>query len=169
MPGMPNIEIVAERSRIPFDLLKLADPSSELVNAYLKSGTCYVATLNSEAIGVMVLSEVDAASMEIKNIAVKASARGKGYGRMLLRHATVVSQRSGYEKLIIGTGNSSIRQLSLYQQEGFEIVRIIKDFFIKHYQEPIFEDGIQCKHMIVLEKDLKRWNSSGPFIPDDVP
>ena len=142
--------------KIPFDLLELADPSRIQIESYLKSGICYIAEFESKVIGVIVLNKVDSTTLEVKNIAIKESEQGKGYGKALLRYSTKVSQESGYKRLIIGTGNSSIGQLALYQKEGFEIDRIEKDFFIKNYSEPIFENGIQCKHMVILEKNLKK-------------
>ena len=151
-----HIEQVKESSDIPFDLLELADPSRSQINEYLKSGTCYVAKVDSKMVGVLVLYHIDSTSIEVKNIAVDESEQGKGFGKALLRYSKIVSRELGYEKLIIGTGNSSIGQLALYQKEGFEISRIKKDFFITNYPEPIFENGIQCKHMVVLEKNLKK-------------
>ena len=118
------------------------------------TGTCYVARFESEVVGVVVLDKVNSTTIEIKNIAIKKSAQGKGFGKALLRHAEIVSRASGYERLTIGTGNSSLNQLALYQKEGFEIDRIEHNFFLKNYAEPIFENGIQCKHMIILEKKL---------------
>ncbi len=153
-----HIEPLTDSQQAPFDLLELADPSKAQINTYLASGTCYVAKRDSELIGVMVLKEVDSSTIEIKNIALKKSARGKGIGKILLKYAAKVSRENGYEVLLIGTGNSSVGQLALYQKEGFEMKRIEKDFFLKHYDEPIFENGIQCKHMVILEKNLKNLN-----------
>ncbi|MBT8233378.1 MAG: hypothetical protein KJN84_12165 [Bacteroidia bacterium] len=35
-----------------------------------------------------------------------------------------------------------------------EIQGIEKDYFIDNYKQPIFENGIQCKHLIILVKRL---------------
>lgn len=150
-----NIEKLQDKEEPPMYLLELADPSINNINAYLKSGTCFVAKQKSEIIGIIVLDEINHSIFEIKNIAVKESYQGKGFGKLLLKFAEEVSNKLGYKKLRIGTGNSSIGQLALYQKLGFEISRINKDFFIKNYKKPIFENGIQCKHMILLEKELK--------------
>ncbi len=152
--GALNITLVDKEAQIPRDLLALADPSKAQVDAYLKTGDCYIATLDTEVVGVMVLQKIDSTSIEVKNIAVKESAQGKGLGKELLKYADQRSRKQGYKKLVIGTGNSSIGQLALYQKQGFEIIRIEKNFFLDHYHEPIIENGIQCKHMIILEKLL---------------
>jgi hypothetical protein len=68
----------------------------------------------------------------------------------MLDHAVQTSKNKNFNTIIIGTGNSSIGQLYLYQRQGFEIFDIKKNFFVDNYPDPIFEDGIQCKHMIML-------------------
>ncbi len=54
----------------------------------------------------------------------------------------------------IGTGNSSVNQLSLYQKCGFRITGIEHDYFTKHYEEEIVENGLLCRDMIRLSLDL---------------
>ena len=149
------IEPLANTREIPFEILELADPSRTQVDSYLKNGTCYLAKIDAVIVGVMILKKIIPATMEIKNIAVRESQQGKGIGKALLRYSEKVSRESGYKNLVIGTGNSSIGQLALYQKEGFEIDRIEMNFFIKNYPEPIFENGIQCKHKVILQKILK--------------
>lgn len=153
---MLHIEQTNSNRDIPFRLLELADPSRIQIDEYLKTGTCYVAKTNSKIVGVIVLDRIDSTSIEIKNIAVDESEQGKGFGKALLRYSEIVSRKLGFDKLVIGTGNSSLNQLALYQKEGFEMCEIQKDFFINNYSEPIFENGIQCKHRVILEKKLKK-------------
>ncbi|NML19534.1 GNAT family N-acetyltransferase [Pseudoflavitalea sp. G-6-1-2] len=157
---MTNSGITIERllniSSAPMELLQLADPSIEQINQYLQNGYCFVARAGSGIIGVMILFDQIASSIEIKNIAVDENWQGKGIGKQLLQFAESFALQHSYSRLLIGTGNSSIGQLALYQKMGFEISGIKKNFFLIHYSEPIFENGIQCKHMIMLEKDLSR-------------
>lgn len=141
------------QEKIPYDLLLLADPSVVAINAYLSSGELYVMEQDHQVIGLYVWVK-DGDTLEIKNIAVHPSFQGKGLGKMLLQDATHRGRINGYRRLCIGTGNSSIAQLYLYQRQGFEMAAIIKDYFTANYQEPIYENGIQCRHMIMLEKKL---------------
>ncbi|WP_085507673.1 GNAT family N-acetyltransferase [Thalassobacillus devorans] len=140
--------------RPPMDLLLEADPSEQLVQEYLERGECFIAEDNGEIAGVYVLLPTRPGTVEIVNIAVKASCRGKGLGRLLLTDAIEKAAGYGYQTIEIGTGNSSIGQLALYQKCGFRLVGIDRDFFLRHYQEPIFENGIQCRDMIRLSQDL---------------
>lgn len=149
-----QIRAVQSSREIPYDLLALADPSEVQVKTYLEKGDCYIGSIGSVIVGVLVLLRIDRETLEIKNIAVKTSCQGKGYGKMLLQYAEKIARSEGYKTLRIGTGNSSMQQLALYQKQGFEKKRIIQDFFLVHYDKPIIENGIECKHMIILEKTI---------------
>jgi hypothetical protein len=48
---------------------------------------------------------------------------------------------------VVGTGTFGY-QLAFYQRHGFRVTSIDRDFFIKNYSEPIFEDGIQLFDML---------------------
>lgn len=141
---------------IPYELLLLADPSRTLMDAYLKNSRVYIAELTDTIIAVYVLCPVndDNSSIEIKNIAVGIPFQNRGLGKILLAHAAEKAKENGFKNIIIGTANSSIGQIYLYQQQGFEIVTIRKDFFSKNYAEPIYENGIPAKHMLILKKKL---------------
>jgi ribosomal protein S18 acetylase RimI-like enzyme len=139
---------------LPMDLLLEADPSEALVLEYVAAGFCYVAEQQNKKIGAYVLLPLTETAIEIKNIAVAASERGKGYGKQLLKHALSEAQRMQYEAVEIGTGNSSLDQLALYQKSGFRIDSIDRDFFVRHYSGPIFENGIQCRDMIRLKYEF---------------
>jgi len=137
---------------IPWDLLLLADPSKTQIEGYIEGGLCYVAWLQDSIIGAIALKEIHPDTLEIKNIAVNQAHQGKGFGKQLLEFSTALAKLANYKKLRIGTGNSSIGQLALYQKVGFEIIALDKDFFLRNYTFPIIEHGITCKHMIILEK-----------------
>lgn len=147
-------EKLGKNHPIPFELLLLADPSIDLVTEYLKQSELFVATLNNELLGVIVLFPLTAETIEIKNIAVKAEFQGQGIGSFLINNAAKVASNNKIKSMCIGTANSSIAQLYLYQKLGFEISELKKDFFEANYKEPIYENGIQAKHMLTLIKQL---------------
>lgn len=138
----------------PMDLLLLADPSRRLVEEYVKRGDCYIAEWNNQVIGVYVLLPTRPDTVELVNIAVVEDQHGKGIGKRLVEHAIETAKEKGYKTIEIGTGNSSIGQLALYQKCGFRMTGIDKDFFIRHYEEEIFENGIQCRDMVRLSQEL---------------
>ncbi|SIQ97090.1 Acetyltransferase (GNAT) family protein [Peribacillus simplex] len=100
----------------PMHLLLLADPSRELVEEYLGSGTCFVAVSDERMIGVYVLLQKAPKLIEIMNIAVDERHHGRGIGRQLIEHAIGHAREQGYKTIEIGTGNSGIGQLALYQK-----------------------------------------------------
>lgn len=149
-----HIELLIDLSQAPYRLLELADPSKKSIDKYLYKGECYIATQDKNLVGVIILQAKTINNIEIKNVAIAPEYQGRGFGKLLLRFATRQSKRKGYKKLIIGTGNSSLSQLALYQKEGFEIADIKRDHYIEKYSQKLYENGIQCKHQIVLEKEL---------------
>lgn len=149
-----NIRKLQNHEEAPMDLLLLADPSQALVEEYLHRGECFVAQTDGQIIGVYVLLPTRPGTVELVNIAVMETQQGRGIGKQLIQHAIRTAKSDGYMTMEVGTGNSSIGQLALYQKCGFRITGVDRDFFIRHYTEEIFENGIQCKDMIRLTLDL---------------
>lgn len=149
-----KINVLDDIEKVPLDLLLLADPSEKIVREYVERGTCYVAILLEEIIGVFVLLRTRPETIEIVNIAVREDYQGKGVGRQLVEQAIAKAKEHNETTLEIGTGNSSIQQLALYQKCGFRITGIDRDFFVRHYDEEIYENGIHCRDMIRLSLDL---------------
>lgn len=139
---------------IPYDLLLLADPSKEMVEDYVARGRGYGAYLNGELAGEYVLIDTHPKTVEIVNIAVREDLQGKGIGKMLIENAVEEARRQGAHAVEIGTANSSFPQLKLYQRCGFRIVGVDPGFFIRHYEEVFYEDGIQVQDMVRLRLDL---------------
>lgn len=146
---------------IPYELLLLADPSKYLIDKYLKQSDLFIVRQNDETIGVIVLFPLTAETVEIKNIAVMPDFQGQGIGHFLIENVVRVASSNRQKSICIGTANSSVGQLYLYQKLGFEITGIKRDFFTDNYAEPIYENGIQAKHLLVLTRQL---NNESPII-----
>lgn len=138
----------------PLELLLLADPSEKLVKRYLERGRCYIGKEDREIVGVFVLVPTKKETIELVNIAVLEQHQGKGFGKALVMAAVNKAKEQGYKVIEVGTGNSSINQLALYQKCGFRIIGVDTDFFTDHYEEEIIENGIPCVDMIRLERIL---------------
>ncbi|WP_226673343.1 GNAT family N-acetyltransferase [Rossellomorea aquimaris] len=139
---------------LPMDLLLLADPSEEIVKEYITRGECYLAELERDIVGVYVLLPTRPGTIELVNVAVAEERHGEGIGKQLVMDAVKVAREKGYKTIEVGTGNSGVGQLALYQKCGFRIVGVDFDFFTRHYPEAIFENGIQVRDMIRLTQDL---------------
>ncbi|HWJ77639.1 MAG TPA: GNAT family N-acetyltransferase [Niallia sp.] len=136
------------------DLLLTADPSEKMVREYISRGICYVAKEKDLIIGIYVLLPTRPETIELVNIAVEVTSQGKGIGKQLIFHAIETAKQQNYKTIEVGTGNSSIGQLALYQKCGFRINSIDRDFFTRHYDQLIYENGIQCVDMIRLKMDI---------------
>ena len=149
-----RIRKLTENEKPPLNLLLLADPSVEMIEKYLQRGECYVAEWDEKIQGVYVLLPTRKKTIELVNVAIVEEQHGKGFGKKLVLDAIAVAKDQGYKTIEVGTGNSSIAQLALYQKCGFRIASIDKDFFIRHYNDKIYENGIQCVDMIRLTQEL---------------
>lgn len=138
----------------PYDLLLLADPSRKLVEEYLRRGSCYIGTRDDQIISVYVILPTRPDTIELVNVAVDENHQGKGFGKLIVKHAIQTARESGFKTIEVGTGNSGVGQLALYQKCGFRMTGIDRDFFIRHYDEAIYENGIQVIDMVRLSQDL---------------
>ena len=131
-------------------LLLMADPSKEIVSAYLNQSSVYVAKINGIIVGSYVLFRESSLEFEIKNIAVSPEYQKMGIGYQMLIHAQSVYQDVGGSKLKICTGNTSTHQIALYKKAGFCIESIVTGFFIENYIDPIYENGARCEDLVVM-------------------
>lgn len=137
---------------VPRELLLLADPDWAQVQAALVGATCYVVDAGPVISGVVVLKPTTPGCMEVVNLAVSPSYQHQGIAKRLLTFVIEQCRRDpGCAQLQIGTGNSSLRQLALYQRAGFEVQTVWVNYFVDRYPQPIVENGIQCKSMIRLQ------------------
>ncbi|MFS0916265.1 GNAT family N-acetyltransferase [Brevibacillus sp. 179-C 1.1 NHS] len=149
-----EIRKLAEQEQPPMELLLAADPSVRLVEEYVQRGRCFVAVLEESIVGVYVLIPTRPDTIELVNVAVDEAHQGKGFGKKLVLHAIEIAKSLGYKTIEVGTGNSSVGQLALYQKCGFRMTWIDRDFFLRHYEEEIYENGIQVIDMVRLSQDI---------------
>lgn len=149
-----QIRRLNDNEKLPMNLLLLADPSRKLIEDYVNRGECYVCEKGKEINGVYVILPTRPETVELVNVAVSEAEQGKGIGKNLILDAIHRSKEKGYKTIELGTGNSSVGQLALYQKCGFRITGVDTDFFIRHYEEDIYENGIWCRDMIRLSQDL---------------
>lgn len=149
-----DIRALEENEDIPYDLLLLADETVEAIGRYIHDSIIYIAEYKDVAIGVYVMKKISPSEVEIMNIAVRVDMQGEGIGSQLLAHAEEHAREAGYKSLLIATADAGFRQLYLYQKVGFSISDIRCNFVVENYPQPIFENGVQLRHMILLRKEL---------------
>lgn len=139
----------------PYELLLEADPDREKVDAYLAVSDCFIATVRNFIAGVIVVRRQGQGEAEIMNLSVSDIFRRRGIARKLLRYISGEwAPANDVKRLEIRTGTSAAGPMMLYQQEGFDLVALDRDYFVRNYPEPIWENGVQCKHQLILSKQL---------------
>ncbi len=137
-------------------LLLEADPSEQCIQSYLKDSWCFAAFEGEEIVGICFVKPENDTTAELFNIAVAPDIQAKGIGTQLLKFTLHALSNKGIEKVELGTGSFG-HQLAFYQRQGFRVDSVRKNFFLDHYDEPIFEMGIQHKDMLRLVCDLSLW------------
>lgn len=137
----------------PMALLLEADPSLVTIAGYLQEGHCVIARLDDAIIGVYVIKALHASTWELMNIAVAHEHQGQGIGALLLHHAIDQARQLGAKHLELGTGSFG-HQLTFYQRAGFRVVAVEPDYFLTHYPEPLFENGLQHRDRLRLALTL---------------
>lgn len=134
------------------DLLLSADPDKKAILSYLSGSKVLVCEDNDIFVSIAILVET-AGIFELKNIAVLKEYQGKGIAKTMISRLKQLAKGLGAKTLEVGTGNSSLSQLALYQKCGFRMHRIESGFF-DCYPEHIYENGIRCIDMVRLRAEL---------------
>lgn len=99
-----------------------------------------------------VVTDEGAGILEIKNIAVDPNAQRKGYGRALIEF--LVREYAGSHFVLqAGTGESPLT-VPFYERCDFVRSHRIRNFFVKNYDHPIYEGGVQLVDMVYLRRRL---------------
>lgn len=143
-------EIRSHKKRF-ISLLLLADEQENMIDRYIEHGTMYV--IDDDGVkGECVVCDAGNGILEIKNIAVDPSYRGRGYGKRLIDFIAL-KYKGQYSILQVGTGDSPLT-VPFYESCGFKRSHIIKNFFTDNYDHPIYEGGKRLTDMIYLRKKL---------------
>ncbi|MEI8593562.1 GNAT family N-acetyltransferase [Photobacterium sp. Hal280] len=142
-----------DAAQIPMALLLEADPSDACIQRYLNGAYCLAAVVDGEIIGVCVAKLIAENTYEVFNLAVYPAFQQQGIGSQLLSALFLRLKEQGVQSVVLGTGTFGY-QLTFYQRLGFRVECVIKDFFLDHYDEAIFEQGIQHQDMLRLRLAL---------------
>lgn len=146
-----------EEEDYPWSLLLDADPDKAIVEGYLYESQVLVYEEDKRLIGIVVFQQHQD-GWEVMNLAVASDCQNRGIGRQLLQavESTIVRvcNLQSPITLWIKTGDISSSARSLYQRQGFVVCSRQKDYFIKHYAIPIYEDGQQLFDQITMVKTL---------------
>lgn len=145
--------LLKDSSEYPYELLLLADETKSAIDKYLYDSIVYVVKKNNENIAVFCLYEIDAKTIELKNIAVSESFQNLGIGSKIINFIKEIVGKQ-YSNIIVGTADCGLNQIRFYERNGFNKFAIRENFFIDNYEFPIIENGIRLKDMILLKCEL---------------
>lgn len=132
-------------------LLLLADEQEDMIDRYLERGVMYV--LEDDGVKAeCVVTDEGSGILELKNIAVEPDSQRKGYGKALVAFL-IQTYRGQYQVLQVGTGDSP-STIPFYESCGFCRHHLVKNFFVDHYDHPIYECGVQLVDMVYLQREL---------------
>ena len=143
---------VTENKKQYMTMLLDADPQENMIDRYLDRGRMFV--LDDDGVKAeCVVTEESPEILEIKNLAVEDSAKGKGYGRRMIEYIADTF-RSQYPILQVGTGDSPAT-VPFYEKCGFVRSHIEKDFFTDNYDPPIIDAGVLLTDMVFFRMPLQ--------------
>ena len=132
-------------------LLLLADEQEDMIDRYLERGTMYVLEDGGVRAECVVTDEGNGI-LELKNLAVEPAAQGRGYGKAMVDFL-VRTYKEQYAVLQVGTGDSP-STIPFYEACGFRRHHLVKNFFIDHYDHPIYEGGMHLADMVYPQRKI---------------
>ena len=146
-----EIKIIENNKKDFLDLLLLADEQESMIDKYLAGGMLF-ALYDNGLKSICVVTDEGNGSYEIQNLATYEQFQGKGYGVYLVKHVCDCYKSKG-ATMLVGTGDIPWI-VSFYERCGFVFSHRLKDYFLKHYDNPIFEADIQLKDKVYFKMDL---------------
>ena len=145
------LEPAADREAL-VPLLLEADESESVLRAYLDEGDLYRIVADGREVGAVLLI-VEGDGLEVKNIALAESNRGRGLGRATIDAVAALARGAGVARLLVGTADSNAGTIAFYRRVGFHDAGRIEGFF-DAYPEPVVEDGVVAHDMVRFEMEL---------------
>ena len=142
---------VTENKTAYLPLLLLADEQEDLIHPYLNRGELFV-LLDPEVRAACVVTDEGNGVLELQNLAVLPEYQRRGYGKALV--SRLFSHYAGRAKQMrVGTGDSPLT-VPFYEACGFVFSHRLKDYILKTYERPIFENGVQLFDKVYFTKEL---------------
>ena len=146
-----EIKIIKDNKKNFLDLLLLADEQEDMIDKYLNRGTLF-ALYDDGLKSICVVTEEEKGIYELQNLATYEQFQGKGYAKKLVKYIAGYYKDKG-TSMLVGTGDVPWI-ISFYESCGFVLSHRIKNYFIDHYNKPMFEEGIQLIDKVYLKMDL---------------
>jgi GNAT superfamily N-acetyltransferase len=147
-------EAHADELETLFPVLLLAEPSASALRWGLKnlSDTIYRMDAGGELAGAATM-RWRRDPCEMLELAILRERQGNGLGRQFVAWLVAEARRRGKPEIIVGTSTTSAANIIFYQKCGFRADHVRRDYF-RYYDEPVYENGLVVRDMLVLSLDL---------------
>lgn len=146
-----EVEIIRENKKRFLDLLLLADEQESMIDKYLERGEMF-ALYDGDLKSICVVTQEGEGIFELKSLATYEKYQRQGYGSKLIQYI-FEHYKDRCKTMLVGTGDSPLI-ISFYEHCGFILSHRVKNFFIDHYDHPMFDNDIQLVDMVYLKKDF---------------
>ena len=158
-PDEQDIEIqIYQGSRNELrELFELAEDSPAALDSSLHAGRVLVAVHAGAVIGHLQLVDTDEpGQVELTNMAVRESMRGRGIGRRLVQAADDLATAESAAEMVVATAAADIDNLRFYQRQGFRLRSVERDAFTpaSDYPPALHTDGIPLRDRVWLDRPV---------------
>lgn len=146
-----EIKIIENNKKDFLDLLLLADEQENMIDQYLDRGNLF-ALYDDGLKCICVVTDEGNDRYELQNLATYEQFQGKGYAKNFIKYIFSYYKDRG-TTMLVGTGDIPWI-ISFYESCGFVLSHRIENYFLDHYDKPMFEGDIQLKDKVYLKADL---------------
>jgi len=147
-----NVAIINDNKKDFLDLLLLADEQEDMIDKYLERGVLF-ALYDDDLRSICVVTDEGGGAFEIQNLATYPQFQSRGYGRHLINYVCDYFKDDG-TTMLVGTGDTPVI-VPFYVKSGFEFSHRLENYILEHYDEPIFEHGVQLKDKVYFKRSLR--------------
>lgn len=149
--GMKIRQITRDKDEY-MDMLLMADPQKDMIESYLYRSEMFVLVNGGDICSICVVQPLKNRKCELKNIVTRVEDRGKGYARYLI-HYICEYYGDVCDTMYAGTGNSK-KMIDFLEHCGFVNSHMIVNYYVDHYQMPVYENGVRITDKVFLKKKL---------------
>ena len=146
-----KIKIIEENKKDFMELLLLADEQEDMIEKYLDRGELF-ALYEGGLKSICVVTDERDGLFELQSLATYEEFQRKGCASLLVKHVFEHYAGQG-TAMIVGTGDIP-SMASFYGHCGFVLSHRVENYFVEHYREPMFEDGVQLMDKVYYRREL---------------
>jgi GNAT superfamily N-acetyltransferase len=147
-----TFRLIPDDKKTFLPLLLLADEQEDMIDRYLDRGDLYAMYDGDDLRATAVVTDEGGGVFELKSLAVDPPWHRQGYGGRMVRFV-IETYRDRCRTLMVGTGDSPIT-VPFYERCGFRFSHRLENYFLEHYDHPMYEDGVLLRDAVYLRMDF---------------